>query len=1069
MSIACLAALLAAPVARADPPWYAKQATWPRTIAVSLANKAKGIQVAPAAAGPVTTPVIRGGQRPRKMTIAVKGWDDLILIVTDAGDGINCDNAIWGNAKLYDAAGKVTYLDKLRPAMANVGHGRFVVKAREMRNPAIVGAARFSKFMKAHAPSVVHYKIAGRFSRFEAMVGVEGALGQERGSVKFLVTNDVARVPKNVGSGPVNPLWAALERDFPAQRQELAVARDWFRQDGLKIDHADEKFQAPAGKALTLARATLTYVEKFRPRPVHAAALKPLAAAYAAAKSGQWRDLYLRIRQLRRDTILSHPKLDFRKILINRNPPTTYSHNGDQHLGQHSRSGPGLTVLTDWKTNRIAAKAILADKLPRGATRNPDLHYDADRVAFAFCDYTRAGKKRYFLYEAAIDGSWVRQLTGTARDKFQTWDDRATVMIEDNDPCYLPDDHLVFISTRGQSFGRCHGGRYNPAWVLHRCDPNGDGVKQLSYGNENEYEPSMLNDGRIVFTRWEYTNRHEMFFHMLWQCRPDGTNVAHFFGNDMLHPMMMVEASSIPGTHKVVCTAQGHHSYNTGTTIVLDTNIDENGEHAITHITPETPYSESQGWPNPHYSHPYAITEELYLASRANHKVHPQNTRPPPANRGIYLVDSCGGRELIYDDPSVASFSPIPIRKRVRPPVLPSLIPAKAPDYGTVFLQNAYLTRNDPEGIIKPGMIKAVRVIALGVQPRARREACSLTVGVEIPKKVLGTVPVDADGAAHFRVPARTSLQIQTLDENGMAILTEKSLFYLQPGERRSCVGCHEPVGTSPLATASAKIARMAPVDLTPSAGPQYPGGLSFMRTVQPVLDRYCIGCHGLGKSPDAKARHVNLIHDGVDWPQSFKALLKMGDHRLGAKRYMGGDRNISRPRRFYAYRSKLSHMLVANHGKTNMDRDSYMRIIEWLDVNAQCYGDLFPNKIEQRRIDAKAMTALRAYAVSLFGNAFVNQPDRALINVAQPDESRILMAPLAASAGGWGQMRGYAGKTDPRYKKMAALLDKCIIRRPDENRFGWQPTLEAGGGERWVMEERKRYMEAVRAKAPEK
>ena len=898
----------------------------------------------------------------------------------------------------------------------------------------------------------------------------------------FLHLNEVEVYPTGGGKGNVALKKPATQSSI-SKASTLSLATVPKPKAAPKPDGAKDSLVKDTNitDALALAGKTLAYVEKSKKLPACAASLKVLQAKWDSktVKPEAYEEFYISVRHLRRKMILSHPALDFERILINRNPPTRYSHNGDQHLGRHSRIGKGLTILSDWKSDNIKATPMLKEgMLPEGAVRNPDLHYDAEKVAFAFCDHTLEGQKRYFLYEAALDGSSVRQLTGTKRDKFNTWDNRATVIIEDNDPCYLPDDEIIFISTRCQSFGRCHGGRYNPAWNLHRCDGNGDNIKQLSFGNENEYEPSVLNDGRIVFTRWEYTNRHEMFFHMLWICRPDGTNVAHFFGNDMLHPMMMVEATAIPGTHRVVTTAQGHHSYNTGTTVVLDTNIGENTEEAIEHITPETPYSETFGWPNPHYSHPYPINAEMFLVSRANHNVHSQGKLPPAADRAIYLIDPSGGRELIYEDPDVASFSPIAIRKRKRPPVMPTMLRPDASDYGTVFLQNAYLTRkeNDPEGIIKPGMIKAVRVIAIGVQPRAGRSPCHMQVHVEIPRKVIGTVPVDETGSAYFKVPARTSLQVQTLDENGMAILTEKSLFYLQPGENRSCVGCHEPEGSSPIVSAMAKLRRLRPVDLKPAAGPDYPGGLSFMRTVQPVLDRYCIKCHGLGEGKDPKGEKTKLIHDGQVWPQSYKAIFAHGDHRVGDKGYMGGrenhtveDRNISKPRRFFAYSNKVAHMLVKNHGKCNMDTDSYMRIIEWMDVNAQCYGDLFPNKLEERKIDAAAMTALRAYAKELFGEKIARQPDRALINVAQIDESRILMAPLAAKAGGWGQIPGYASRDDPKYNRMAALVDKCIVHSPNENLQGWQPTLQAGGGETWVIDERAKLISRLKGSSGSK
>ena len=767
-------------------------------------------------------------------------------------------------------------------------------------------------------------------------------------------------------------------------------------------------------------------------------------------------------------------EIDFDAILINRNPPTRYSHNGDQHLGRHSRIGKGLGILTGWKEGKPVVKNILEGKMPPGAYRNPDLSYDGKRVVFAFCDHTEksAGLRRFFIYEAAIDGSWVRQLTGTKRDKLATWDNRATVLIEDNDPCYLPDGGIIFISSRCQSFGRCHGGRYNPAWTLHRCDKDGNNIKQLSFGNENEVEPSVLNDGRIVFTRWEYTNRHEMWFHKLWWCRPDGTAITHFFGNDMIVPHQFVETSAIPGTHKVVATGQGHHSFNTGTTVVIDTNIDENGEHAIEHITPETPYSETKGWPSPHYSHPYAITEKLFLVSRADHPVSPQGRTPPAAGRAIYLVDSAGGRIKLYEDPEVASVSPIAIRKRNVPPAIPSMVKEDAEPYGTLFLQNAYLTRNDPEGIIKPGMIKAIRVNALGVQPRARRTSLSKYVGVEIPKSVLGTVPVNEDGSAAFRVPANTALQLQTLDENGMAILTEKSFFYMQPGETRSCIGCHEPVGTAPDMKKMAKMSRVKPMNLKPAAGPQYKGGMSFHRTVQPVLDKHCIKCHGLEKT-EGKVNLV-LASPGKGFPESFNQLVSRGNFRLGDKGYMGGrykgtnlTYNISRPRKFYAYESKLAHKLAEGdkHHKSlkDTDRESYMRVIEWMDLNAQCFGDLFPNKIEERGINNAGVNPLQTYVKELFGDTIAKQPIGALINFVQPDESRILMMPLPENKGGWGQIKGYSSKTDDKYKKMAELIEACIKRHPNENTNGWQPTWAMGGGEDWVISARTNYLQRVK------
>ncbi|MCX6866558.1 MAG: hypothetical protein NTV46_10155 [Verrucomicrobia bacterium] len=846
---------------------------------------------------------------------------------------------------------------------------------------------------------------------------------------------------------------------FPGTAGRDAMDKDQVPSNASKAQPKDIRL------ALNLTRQTLAWIGKVRKVPQEITKqLNTLEDQWTSGNIPPDRPdaLYIEIRTLRRKLVFAHPALDFERLLINRNPPTTYSHNGDQHLGMHSRPGPGLTILTNWKTHP-QAKPVLEGKLPKGAVRNPDLNYDADKVVFAFCDHTAPDKKRFWLYEAAVDGSWVRQLTGTQRDPLKTWNDRATVLIEDNDPCNLPDGNIVFISTRSQSFGRCHGGRYNPAWVVHRCDKNGDAITQLSYANENEYEPSVLNDGRIVFTRWEYTNRHEMLFHKLWWCRPDGTGVAHYFGNDMIAPMEILEATAIPGTNQIVATAQGHHSYNTGTLVEIDNRLGENSEQAMLHITPETPYSETDGkWPQPHFSHPYPVTEDLILTSRANHPVPSQGQVPPANDRAIYLVDSLGGREFIYEDPAVASFSPIPIRKRVRPHAFPAMTPPNAPNYATLYVQNVALTRNDPDKKIKPGMIKAIRINALGVQPRADRSPCSMTVPVEIPKKILGTVPIDADGSAYFKVPAETSSQLQILDENGRAILTEKSLFYLQKGESRSCIGCHEPELISPPLLISRNGKPRAPLELTPPAGPQYTGGLSFMRTVQPVLDRYCISCHGLEKTE----KGINLVHDGqMTWPRPLVALIQQGEHRLGLKEFMWEEgKNISRPFSFYAYGSKLPDLLLKPHANTRLDRASFQRIIDWLDLNAQCYGDLFPNKLEERGINPAGVTELRAFIQQIFGDVMAKQAERALINTAQPDESRILMMPLAADAGGWGQVNAWKNKNDQNFKRMTALVEKCLIRHPNENDNGWQPTLAQGGGIDWVIKDRENYSRRIKA-----
>ena len=1043
---------------------YVRKPTWRETINNLIReSRPKGKPL-------FSSPVLIKDNRAIPLSVDVTGKQLLVLVVSDEG-GNAWDHAAYVNARLIDQDGHITWLDEVEPVDVFVGRGTFRRASNDTRNPVVLGTTRYHRYIRAYANSGIVYKLDGRFTRFEALAGNES----DKGSLRFIVDDDPRRcdLPKEYWTTGFAPFWRKLMADFPERAPLTMAVRSWLRQDKLHFRYPDPLFLKAARARVNLADKSLAYVKKAGADVTQfEQALKELKAKLSN-KNASIRELYLEACLLRRKIIFSHPALSFDRILINVNPPTSYSHNGDQFLARHSRRGKGLLMLTDWKEAEPGMNYILEGKLPAGAYRSPDLHYDAERVLFAFADHTEERKthRRFFIYEATIDGRQVRQVTGTGNDPLTTWGNRATVLIEDNDPCYLPDGDIIFLSTRGQSFGRCHGPRYNPAWVLHRCDPEGTTIRQLSFNNENEVDPIVMNDGRIAFTRWEYTDRHETFFHKLWWCRPDGTSIAHLFGNDMTVPHQFLEVAAIPNSHKVVAIGLGHHSFNTGTIVVIDPNISDNGEKAITHVTPETSYSESKGWPEIHYSHPYPITEDLFLASRAGHPAPKLGWwATAPDDRGIYLIDMHGGRELIYEDPDMASFSPIPIRKRKRPMTIPSMVHGdpKKGDHGTVFLQNAYLTRNDPEGVIKPGMIKALRVIALGVLPRNGKEGVNRYAQNNIPKKILGTVPVNEDGSAFFKVPARTSIQLQTLDENGMAILTERSFFYLQPGENRSCVGCHEPYGTAPV-SAAFRMHSMEPKELKPPAGPQYKGGFSYTRTVQPVLDRYCISCHGLGGSDDPKARKINLTGrrigagkkmPGDNYTASYAQLAQFGQPSLGHVSYTARHNvNISRPRDFYAYRNKVSHMLLKNHGKCNMDEDSRMRIIEWMDMNYVFFGDLFPNKLEHRRLtDEKSQQteALRQLIRTRFGEKIASQPLYTLINKVQVDESRILMAPLAGTAGGWEQIKPtWKNRKDPDYLKMRAAVDACIIKQPNENTNGWEPTHAQGAAELWVREAR--------------
>jgi len=831
-----------------------------------------------------------------------------------------------------------------------------------------------------------------------------------------------------------------------------------------------------ADDALALAQRTLAYVEKSEKRPEMSAQLAGLAQRLPQAKDAAARAaLEKEIRALRRTILFSHPALSFDRILASQRgiPYTIAPHMVDQYTGRCSRPGPGIVVIENWKTTPRKSEP-LKGKLPEGTVLNPDLHWDADRVIFAFCDHTAqppaaaAGLKvptvladatrdtnadvirtfdpenplykdrkkvydptptahlRYFIWEAALDGSWVRQLTGSPKDKMETWDGRQTSLIEDADPCYLPDGGFAFNSTRCQSFGRCHWGRYTPAFLIFRADGDGSHIRQLSFGEANEWEPAVLNDGRLVYTRWDYINRNAVWYQSLWTMKPDGTGTAHFYGNYTMHPGVQTEAQPIPGSHVVVATAAAHHFLSAGSLILIDTHKGEDGPDPLTRLTPEVPWPESEGWNLPGcFAAPYPVNDTLFLASFSGESLaRAEGDRTGwncyglwPSNKafGVWLVDTLGGRELIYQDSDIGTFTPIPVRKRPHPPVIPSLLPPadKAPNYGLCYVENVYDCREP----LEKGSVKYLRVNELFNQPAAKKCNRNAGLDLDIYKRPLGVVPVAEDGSASFRIPAERPIQLQALNADGMAIFTMRSFIYAQKGEVLGCAGCHEDRMRSRPPQELAK--KRAVAEPKPMPALDYEGAFSFARSVQPVFDRHCIRCHGL--SPDSKAP-MSLIGPVASLNLIDRKMIKW------AEPYQ--ETGASKTNDYFAIASPLTALLKKGHHDVKLSKDEWDNLIVWMDMNVPHYSDghYSFNCDEERKPDAEGEKKLRAAIGERFGAAVAAQPFPALVNVASPEKSRILLAALPADGGGWGQFeKGFKGTSDQDYRSLLALVQGAI------------------------------------------
>ncbi|MFC1601346.1 hypothetical protein ACFL34_03265 [Candidatus Sumerlaeota bacterium] len=584
------------------------------------------------------------------------------------------------------------------------------------------------------------------------------------------------------------------------------------------------------------------------------ASIRALEDRLAADNS---RETYLALRAVKRRIMFKNPVLDFSQVLFIDNPypqGQEWKHQSRQRNGFMAVPGGRLLLLDGLHPGGEVRQLAPAEP---GAFWRPELSFDAKKVLFCFKPHD---EKAYHVYEMNIDGTGLRQLT------FGNYDDM--------DPIYLPDGHIVFSSARCNTYVRCFP--CSPAYVLCRADADGKNIYILSQGNEPEWLPSLLHDGRIVYSRWEYTDKALWRVQSLWTMNPDGTGAAAFWGNQSVWPDHTAEPRAIPGSRRVMFTGLGHHDWFAGCIGIVDPARGINFPNGLTKVTSDLVWPEVGNGPvDPHettshhasgrynaYKTPYPLSQEDFLVSaRRDDKYR------------LYLMDLQGNRELIYQG-AHHIWHAIPLKPRRRPPVIADTVAwpgtgkdRKPNEPGALFSSNVY------EGVpdLPPGKAKYLRVIQMDAKTYSTWRKSYRHSGPAISiiqeggvKRFLGTVPIESDGSVNFKVPAGVALHFQLLDEDYKALQTMRSFTGVMPGESRGCVGCHEATSVS-TPNRSGIATRRPPVELTPP--PWGTVTIGYERFAQPVLDKYCGKCHqGEGKARkklDLTLRSATALFNG--------------------------------------------------------------------------------------------------------------------------------------------------------------------------------------------------------------
>lgn len=735
-------------------------------------------------------------------------------------------------------------------------------------------------------------------------------------------------------------LWRQIEKDFPIEwdwaSQDYGIDfHEWFGNDtDLKIEKE-------------LIRKVLDELGTYGGKP--ASDFELLCQSEATPNDRRWLDLYIRACEKRRGIRLQPLLGKVRKIVFTKHyniGGSHYAYTEAQSDAQDERTFvPGSALcLLEMDGNYGSVTTLIDD--PDGVIRDPDVSFDGRRILFAWKKSDR--QDDYHLYEMEAETGKVRQLT-------------FGLGFADYEGAYLPNGDIIFNSTRCVQIVDCWKTEVSN---LYTCDRDGKYLRRLSFDQVHTNFPTVLDDGRVIYTRWDYNDRGQIYPQPLFQMNPDGTGQTEFYGNNSWFPTTILHARGIPGTQKVLAVLSGHHCHQRGKLAIIDRAKGRQENSGVQLIAPvqetEAVRIDSYGQDGEQFQYPYPITETTFIVT---YEPYPAGNRRYISPYAIYFMDIQGRRELLVADPTISCNQSVPLVARKKPHIRPSLVDYRKKT-GTYYLQDIYVGPG-LVGIAR-GTVKRLRVVALefraanigrnSSQGPAGGAMSSTPVsignGTWDVKRVLGEASVYEDGSAFFTVPARTPVYFQAIDENGYVVQTMRSWSALQPGENFSCVGCHEPKNRAPLMSRTTTMAAKAgPKKLKPFYGPSR--GFSFIKEIQPILDRHCISCHTGNKDEAFSLTGNQTIGKQPKRKWSYSYLALTNAHRDSRSKVYFGRSNdrvnwisvqspptMLPPYHAGAARSKLMTILEQGHEGVKLSREEIDKFACWIDLLVPYCGD---------------------------------------------------------------------------------------------------------------------------------
>lgn len=893
------------------------------------------------------------------------GKKQLILFTRGGIDGTKDDQAVWANARLQKPDGSYVWLDELKYTIPD-GRKQTILKNKNTKGAALsIGKNKYKHGILNSADGMLIYNLENAYTRFETETGIENRSSSGSayfGILTFDPTADFQQFKQKFPQTYNNVEHLVKDVEWwliaPGISYEITVAETLI--DSLKSPSFYQnkliriKTEKDYSKQLASMIGLINELDQILVLQAKLAWLNPTAIGLALKEMSKsssfdtnryqqmWKELKHLVAQgfdsiyqgdtlaianaekalkLKRDILLANPLLDTDKIIAARYilgkndrdamaPQLGTQNNNWSNQGSASRGGFQASIV---EISNLRGKINLRE-IYRATNTSPisdlRLHWDGDRVMFTHLKDDR----RWNIFEVKLDGSGFHPLIENDEPDLEFFDGT-----------YLPDGRIIANSNIGYHRVPCLSGS-NPVGNMVLYTPKDKSLRRLTFDQDGNWNPVIMNNGRVMYTRWEYTDLTHYYSRLVMHMNPDGTENKALYGSGSMFPNSTFDVQPLPGTGSAfVGIISGHHGIaRSGRIIIFDPT---RGRKNVAGIVQEIPHRNRPVkeeikdrlvdgvWPQ--FIKPTALNDKFFLVAA---KLTPHSLW------GIYLVDVFDNVTCIAEAEGEGFISPTLVRRVPTPPAIPDKVKLDQKE-ATFFIQDIY----EGEGLrgIPRGTVKELRLHAYEyayVSEKSDHNWHGIQSGWDI-KRQLGTVPVEEDGSVIFKAPANTPISIQPIDKDGVAIQWMRSWVTGQPGEVVSCIGCHE--NQNQIAIPKRVIAsQKVPSTITPPEGGIR--SFTFDLEIQPILDRACITCHNGDKAFDLRGGKKDQFGYGTSYLKFHPYI-----HRQGGE----GDMVVLQPYEYHPNTSELVRMLKRGHHNVKLTEKEWRTLYNWIDYNAPDKG----------------------------------------------------------------------------------------------------------------------------------